>query len=78
LTRRGRIALLLLLLVGVYAVPMLITLEVVPERLGDVVFAATMLVAVYATGTGRGRRVVISVMLAAFASCMWPCWSPGS
>jgi voltage-gated potassium channel len=65
-TRAGRVALLAMLLVDVFAIPVLLTLDVIPMRIGDVFFAVTMLVAISAMGTGKGRRLVLTVALAAF------------
>jgi hypothetical protein len=60
------VALLAMLAVDIFVVPVLLTLEIIPMRVGDVVFAATMVVAITAMGTGRGRRLVLAVALAAF------------
>jgi hypothetical protein len=65
-TRAGRVALLAMLLVDVFVIPVLLTLDVIPMRIGDVFFAVTMLVAISAMGTGKGRRLVLAVALAAF------------
>ena len=65
-TRAGRVSLLVMLVVDVFILPVLMTLEAIPLRFGDVVFAVTMLVAMNAMGTGKGRRVVMTIALAAF------------
>jgi len=65
-TRTGRVALLGMLAVDVFVVPVLQTLGIVPLRVGDVVFAFMMLLVIGAMGTGRGRSVVLTVALAAF------------
>ena len=65
-TRVGRVSLLAMLVVDVFILPVLMTLEAIPLRFGDVVFAVTMLVAMNAMGTGKGRRVVMTIALAAF------------
>jgi hypothetical protein len=56
-----------MLVVDVFILPVLMTLEVIPHRVGDVVFAATMVVAMNAIGAGKGRRFVIVIATAAFA-----------
>jgi hypothetical protein len=66
-TRAGRVSLLAMLVLDIFFIPVLLTLDVLPVRIGDVVFAATMLVAMNATGTGKGRRVVMGIALAAFS-----------
>jgi hypothetical protein len=66
-TRWGRVSLLAMLVVDVFILPVLMTLEAVPLRFGDVVFAVTMLVAMNAMGTGKGRRIVMAIALAAFS-----------
>jgi len=66
-TRIGRMALLAMLALDVFVVPMLISLQVLTPRVGDVVFAVTMIVAITSFGTGKGRRWVLAVALAAFA-----------
>jgi hypothetical protein len=60
------VALLAMLSVDIFVIPVLLTLEIIPMRVGDVVFAATMVVAISAMGTGKGRRLVLAVALAAF------------
>jgi hypothetical protein len=65
-SRAGRVALLAMLSVDIFVIPVLLTLEIIPMRVGDVVFAATMVVAISAMGTGKGRRLVLAVALAAF------------
>jgi hypothetical protein len=60
------VALLVMLAADVFVVPVLQTLGIVPMRVGDLVFAAMMLVAMGAMGTGRGRKLVLAVALAAF------------
>jgi hypothetical protein len=60
------VALLAMLSVDIFVIPVLLTLDVIPMRVGDVVFAATMVVAISAMGTGKGRRLVLAVALAAF------------
>jgi hypothetical protein len=65
-SRAGRVALLAMLSVDIFVIPVLLTLDVIPMRVGDVVFAATMVVAISAMGTGKGRRLVLAVALAAF------------
>jgi hypothetical protein len=66
-TRTGRVALLAMLALGIFAVPVLITLQVLTPRVGDAVFAGTMIVAITSFGTGKGRRVVLAVAVAACA-----------
>jgi hypothetical protein len=66
-TRAGRVSLLGMMILDVFVLPVLLTLDIIPMRVGDVVFAITMVVAMNATGTGKGRRVVLAVALAAFA-----------
>jgi hypothetical protein len=61
------VALLAMLLIDVFVIPVLLTLDVMPVRVGDLFFAVTMLVAMTAMGTGKGRRLVLTVALAAFA-----------
>jgi hypothetical protein len=61
------VALLAMLLINVFVIPVLLTLDVMPVRVGDLFFAVTMLVAMTAMGTGKGRRLVLTVALAAFA-----------
>lgn len=65
-TRAGRVSLLAMLVFDVFILPVLLALDAFPPRLGDVVFAATMLVAMSAMGTGKGRRAVLGIALAAF------------
>jgi voltage-gated potassium channel len=65
-TRAGRVALLAMLLGDVFVIPVLLTLDIMPVRIGDLFFAVTMLVAMTAMGTGKGRRLVLTVALAAF------------
>ena len=59
-------SLLAMLVVDVFILPVLISSEAIPPPLGDLVFAVTMLVAMSAMGTGKGRRVVLGIALAAF------------
>jgi hypothetical protein len=66
-TRAGRVALLAMLAVDVFVIPVLLTLELVPHRFGDVVFAGTMIVAIGAMGRGHGRILVLGIAVAAFA-----------
>jgi hypothetical protein len=66
-TRAGRVSLLGMMILDVFVLPVLLTLDLIPMRVGDLFFAVTMLVAINATGTGKGRRVVLTVALAAFA-----------
>jgi hypothetical protein len=66
-TRAGRVSLLAMLVLDIFIVPVLLSTHAIPMRVGDLVFAITMLVAMNATGAGKGRRVVLSVALAAFA-----------
>ncbi len=66
-TRWGRVSLLAMLVVDVFILPVLMTIEAIPLRFADVVFAITMLVAMNAMGTGKGRRVVLAIAFAAFA-----------
>jgi voltage-gated potassium channel len=66
-TRAGRVALLAMLLIDVFVVPVLINLEALTPRVGDVVFAVTMIVAITSFGTGKGRRLVLAVAIAACA-----------
>jgi voltage-gated potassium channel Kch len=56
-----------MLVVDVFILPVLMTLEAIPLRVGDVFFAVTMLVAMTAMGTGKGRRAVLAIASAAFA-----------
>jgi voltage-gated potassium channel len=65
-TRAGRLSLLAMLVFDVFVLPVLLALDAIPLRLGDMVFAATMLVAMSAMGVGKGRRVVLGIALAAF------------
>lgn len=66
-TRSGRIALLAMVALDVFLLPVVLTLDLLPMRVGDLLFAATMLVAMRATGAGdRGRRLVLVVAFAAF------------
>jgi hypothetical protein len=65
-TRAGRVSLLAMLVVDVFILPVLLSADVIPIRVGDVVFAITMLVGMNATGRGKGRRAVLVVALAAF------------
>ena len=64
-TRTGRVALLAMLALDIFVVPVLITLEVLTPRVGDLVFAVTMIVAITSFGTGKGRRWVLAVAIAA-------------
>ena len=66
-TRLGRVSLLAMLVVDVFILPVLMTLDAIPLRFGDVVFAVTMVVAMNAMGTGKGRRIVLVIATAAFA-----------
>ena len=66
-SRAGRVALLAMLALDVFVVPLLISLQVLTPRVGDVVFAVTMIVAITSFGTGKGRRWVLAVALAACA-----------
>ena len=59
-------SLLAMLVVDVFILPVLISSEAIPPPLGDLIFAVTMLVAMSAMGTGKGRRVVLGIALAAF------------
>ena len=65
-TRAGRLALLGMMALDVFVVPVALHMGLVADRVGDVIFAGTMLVAISAMGTGRGRRAVLAVALAAF------------
>ena len=65
-TRAGRVSLLAMLVLDIFIVPVLLSTRALPLRLGDLVFAITMLVAMNATGTGKGRRAVLAIGLAAF------------
>ncbi len=66
-TRSGRVALLVMVALDVFVLPVALSLDLLPMRVGDLLFAATMLVAMRATGAGdRGRRVVLVVAFAAF------------
>lgn len=65
-TQAGRLALLGMMALDVFVVPVMLTQGVVPARVGDVVFAGTMLVAISAMGRGRGRVLILAVALAAF------------
>ena len=65
-TRAGRLALLAMLLIDIFVIPVLMTLAVVPMRAGDLFFAGTMLVAMAAMGMGSGRRLILALALAAF------------
>ena len=64
-TRAGRLALLGMLALDVFVMPPFVTTGVVPHRVGDMVFAFTMFVAVWAMGGKHGRKVVISIAVAA-------------
>ena len=66
-TRWGRVSLLAMLVVDVFILPVLMTLDAIPLRFGDVVFAVTMVVAMNAMGTGKGRGIVLVIATAAFA-----------
>lgn len=50
----------------IFVVPVLLALEVIPSRVSDLVFAVMMLVVVASMGTGKGRKLVLAVALAAF------------
>jgi hypothetical protein len=65
-TRVGRVALLAMLALDIFVIPVLMTLDIIPVRIGDLFFAVTMLVAMTAMGAGKGRRLVLTVALAAF------------
>jgi hypothetical protein len=65
-SRTGRVALLVALILDVFAVPLLMALEIVPPRFGDVVFAVVMLVAIYAMGLGRSRSWALGLATLAF------------
>jgi voltage-gated potassium channel len=65
-TRAGRVSLLAILSFDIFILPVLLSLGAVPHRTADMFFAITMLVAMNATGTGKGRRLVIALALAAF------------
>ena len=60
-TRAGRVSLLAMLVVDVFILPVLLADDAIPMRLGDVVFAITMLVGMNATGRGKGRQAVLVV-----------------
>jgi len=66
-TRAGRVSLLAMLVLDIFVIPVALTNDWLPRRLGDLVFAATMLVAINAMGTGKGRRVVLAIASAACA-----------
>ncbi len=66
-THAGRISLLAMMVLDVFILPVFLTLELMPLRLADTVFAVTMLVAMTATGGGKGRRLVLAISTAAFA-----------
>ena len=66
-TRAGRVSLLSMLVLDIFVIPVALTNEWIPHRLGDLVFAATMLVAINAMGTGKGRRTVLAIASAACA-----------
>jgi hypothetical protein len=61
------VALLAMLALDIFVVPVLIKLEALTPRGGDVVFAVTMIVAITSFGTGKGRRGVLAVAIAACA-----------
>jgi len=56
-----------MLALDIFVVPVLIKLEALTPRVGDVVFAVTMIVAITSFGTGKGRRGVLAVAIAACA-----------
>jgi hypothetical protein len=58
------VALLTMLALDIFVVPVLIKLEALTPRVGDVVFAVTMIVAITSFGTGKRRRVVLAVACA--------------
>jgi len=62
----GRVALLAMLALDIFVIPVLMTLDILPVRIGDLFFAVTMLVAMTAMGAGKGRRLVLTVAVAAF------------
>jgi hypothetical protein len=66
-TGAGRVSLLAMLVLDIFIVPVLLSTQALPLRVGDLVFAITMLIAMNATGTGKGRRTVLAIGLAAFA-----------
>lgn len=66
-TRAGRVSLLSMLVLDIFVIPVALTNDWIPHRLGDLVFAATLLVAINAMGTGKGRRVVLAIASAACA-----------
>lgn len=66
-SRAGRLALLGMMAIAVFVVPVLITLEVLTPRTGDVVFAITMIVAIRSIGNGKGRPWALAVAVAACA-----------
>lgn len=66
-TRAGRVSLLAMLVLDIFVIPVALTNAWIPHRLGDLVFAATMLVAINAMGKGKGRRVVLAIAIAACA-----------
>jgi hypothetical protein len=53
--------------IAVFVVPVLITLDVLAPRTGDVVFAITMIVAISSIGNGKGRPWALAVAVAACA-----------
>ena len=65
-TRAGRVSLLAMLVVDVFILPVLLSADAIPMRLGDLVFAITMLVGMHATGRGKGRKAVLLIAAAAF------------
>ncbi len=65
-TRAGRVSLLAMLVVDVFILPVLLTDQILPGRVADVVFAVTMLVAMNAMGVGPGRRFALAIAFAAF------------
>ncbi len=65
-TRGGRLALLATLAADIFVIPPLLSMGVLPSRVGDVFFAFTMIVAMAAMGGKKGRIFVIAVALAAF------------
>jgi hypothetical protein len=65
-SRAGRVALLAMLAFSVIVLPVLISTDVLPVRVGDMAFAGTILVAMGALSRGRGRAFILSIGSAAF------------
>jgi hypothetical protein len=65
-SRTGRVALLAALLLDLFVIPLLMALRIVPQRVGDIVFAVLMAAAAFAIGRGSARRWVLGLVTVAF------------